>query len=201
MKNILEKLKFNKSLLISFLFIILLLVAIIVLLCTTVPVNNYNELNEKLSRKQKLYTDLVTKNNETEEKNREQEAKIKELSQSEKQEELNNTIKGLEGKVEALTTEKQTLETEIENLKGDVIKIKGEPKTYPAGHLTAGTDVPIGKYKIYGGNSNFVVYSAYGSLQVNIILGSSYGVDEYIYTFKNGDKIEASSSFKLVEVE
>lgn len=111
-----------------------------------------------------------------------------------KKSELNIDILSLEEK-------KQTLNSEIEQLNGEAIKIKGTPKTYPAGHLTAGTDIPVGRYKIYGGNSNFIVYSSTGKLEVNIILGESFGVNEYIYTFKSGDKIEANSSFKLVEVE
>ena len=112
----------------------------------------------------------------------------------EKQEEINTEIKKLEDK-------KASLNNEITNLSEEVIKLKGEPRTYPAGHLVAGEDIPLGKYKIYDGNSNFVVYSSSGNLQVNIILDSRYGVDEYIYTFKKGDKIQASSSFKLVKVE
>lgn len=122
--------------------------------------------------------------------------KQKELEEIEtKKNELNTEIVTLEDK-------KETLNLEIEQLNGEVVKLKGEPKTYPAGHLEAGTDIPIGKYKIYDGNSNFVVYSSTGKLKVNIILGTgNYNVKEYIYTFENGDKIEASSSFKLVEVE
>lgn len=126
---------------------------------------------------------------------------IKILGKNEKQQELNNQIKQLENKQEELSTQKTELENQIQLLSGEVAKVKGEPKAYPAGHLTAGIDVPTGKYKIYGGSSNFVVHSAYGSLKVNIILGGSYGVSEYIYTFEEGDKIEADSSFKLVAVE
>ena len=129
------------------------------------------------------------------------EKEIRELQQEDRKKEVQNNIKTLENKQEELTKEKETLESQVTSLKQDVIKIKGEPKTYPAGQLIAGEDVPIGKFKIYGGKSNFQVYSSTGRLQVNIILGGSYGVDEYIYTFKADDKIEASSSFKLVEVE
>ena len=112
-----------------------------------------------------------------------------------KQSELKTEVSSLENK-------KQSLNTEIQQLNGEVTKIKGEPKTYPAGQLTAGTDVPIGRYKIYGGSSNFVVYSSSGSLEVNVILGSgAYNVNEYIYTFKTGDIIKANSSFKLVSIE
>ena len=147
----------------------------------------------------------VSKNNdyifELSEKNEEYKEQINELRKTEKQQELINNISRLEGEQKTLETKKQSLEEEINSLQGEVIKIKGEPKTYPAGHLTVGTDIPAGKYKIYDGKSNFVVYSAYGDLEVNTILGSSYGVNEYIYDFKNGDKVEASSSFKLVAVE
>lgn len=122
----------------------------------------------------------------------EEQKKVEELQN--KQKELNSSISSLESK-------KESLNTEIEKLNEEVVKIKGQPKTYPAGHLTVGTDVPSGKYKIYDGKSNFVVYSLYGDLEVNIILGGSYGVKEYIYTFKSGDKIEADSSFKLIEVK
>lgn len=117
-------------------------------------------------------------------------------------EELETKKDGLNTEISSLENKKQTLNSEIEQLNGEVVKLKGEPKTYPAGHLTAGTDTPTGKYKIYGGNGNFVVYSSTGSLQVNIILGTgSYSVNEYIYTFKAGDRIETNSSFKLVEIE
>lgn len=75
----------------------------------------------------------------------EQEDKINELSQTDKINELNTEVKTLETKVTELSSKKQGLESEIEKLNGDVIKVKGEPKTYPAGHLTAGTDVPTGK--------------------------------------------------------
>lgn len=123
----------------------------------------------------------------------EEQNKLKDIQK--KQNELNSEISSLENK-------KQSLNTEIQRLNSEVTKIKGEPKTYPAGQLTAGVDVPIGKYKIYGGNSNFMVYSSSGRLEVNIILGSgSYNVNEYIYTFKTGDIIKANSSFKLVSIE
>lgn len=123
----------------------------------------------------------------------EEQNKLKDIQT--KQSELNSEISLLENK-------KQSLNTEIQQLNGEVTKAKGKPKTYPAGQLTAGTDVPIGKYKIYGGNSNFIVYSSSGSLEVNIVLGSgTYDVNEYIYTFKTGDIIKANSSFKLVSIE
>ena len=119
--------------------------------------------------------------------------KLKEIQT--KQNEIKSEISSLENK-------KQTLNTEIQELNSEVVKIKGQPKTYPAGQLTAGTDIPVGKYKIYDGKSNFVVYSKSGELKVNIILGAeNYGVNEYVYTFKEGDMVKANSSFKLVTIE
>ncbi len=124
------------------------------------------------------------------------------LGKNDKQKEIKQIVDTLKSEKESLESQKKQLETEIDMLKGDIIKLKGEPKTYPAGHLTAGIDIPLGKYKIYGGNSNFVVHSSSGSLKVNIILGSgSFAVNEYIYTFSMGDRIQANSSFKLVAVE
>jgi len=131
------------------------------------------------------------------------------LEDSTAQKNIENEIKELEEKKEILSkeisgleNEKSNLDTSIEKLNSDIIKLKGEPKTYPAGKLVVGVDVPIGKYKIYDGSSNFVVYSSYGKLEVNIILGKgSHGISEYIYTFKEDDKIEADSSFKLVAIE
>ena len=156
---------------------------------------NYNVLSSKYSSLQKELEDTEV---ELESKNKQ----IEELKQEEKQKEINNNIKTLEDKVADLTTQKQDLENQVNSLSQDVIRIKGQPKTYPAGQLVAGEDVPTGKYKIYGGSSNFIVHSSSGSLQVNIILGNDrYSVSEYIYKFKTGDKIKANSSFKLVEVE
>ena len=71
----------------------------------------------------------------------------------------------------------------------------------PPGMYTVGKDIPAGRYKIHGGSSNFFVYSSSGSLEVNIILGGRYGVEEYLYTFKSGDEVEARSSFKLTPIE
>lgn len=134
---------------------------------------------------------------------------IEKLSQTEKQKEIQEKINSLQKesdnlstKISELENEKKALETNIQNLKGDIIKVKSSPKNYPAGYLKAGTDFDVGRYKIYNGNSNFIVYSSTGSLRVNIILGESYGfgVNEYIYTFSYGDEIQASSSFTMVPV-
>ena len=160
------------------------------------------------SSKKSVEIEKDAKIQQLEDKIESSEKQIAVLGKTEKQQELLNNINKLKAEQDNLTVQKQQLENEIkqkneeiEKIKGEAIRVKGEPKTYPAGHLTVGTDIPEGKYKIYDGRSNFVVYSAYGELQVNTILGSSYGVSEYIYNFENGDKVRADSSFKLVAVE
>jgi len=114
---------------------------------------------------------------------------------------LQKDIDGLGKDKERLQSEINDAKSQIEKLKGEAFALAGTPKNYPAGHLYAGTDFVIGRYRIYGGSSNFVVYSSSGRLRVNIILGGRYGVDEYIYDFDDGDKIEASSSFTMVMVQ
>ena len=177
----------------------ILTVCIAIILCTMIFIIKLNANNEINNLKAKI-TDsesmIATKNGNILELS----SKVSELSQTDKQAEIQKNIKTLETEVDNLTSQKSQLESEIESLKADVITINGEPKTYPAGQLTAGIDVPIGKFKIYGGSSNFIVRSSNGSLRVNTILGGNYGVEEYIYTFRSGDKIDAHSSFKLLEV-
>lgn len=112
-----------------------------------------------------------------------------------------NDIKGLEKQKTDLETKVSQLEEKIKELKADAIKIIGQEKKYPAGYLFVGKDFAPGRYKVFGGSSNFFVYDASGRLRVNIILGTSYGVNEYIYTFADGDEVEANSSFKLVPIE
>lgn len=180
------------------------IIAILLLLCfvlTGCQNKEYEDLKSKYESSQNQCRSLRNELNSTI-------TKYSESVKQEKQEEINEKIKLLESKQKELETkkgelekQKKDLENQIKTLQSDVIKIKGQPKTYPAGQLTAGTDIPTGKYKIYGGNSNFIVRSVYGDLKVNIILGGSYGVEEYIYTFQNGDKVEARSTFKLVEVK
>lgn len=175
--------------------LLLIIIIFILLICISINILDNTEKNKEIGK-------YIQTNKNLEEKISSLNEQIKLLGKNDKQAEIKQTIDNLKKEEDSLKNQKQQLENEVNVLKSDIIKLKGEPKTYPAGHLTAGIDIPIGKYKIYGGSSNFVVYSAYGDLNVNIILGSGYSsVNEYIYTFSTGDKIEASSSFKLVAIE
>lgn len=156
---------------------------------------NYKELNTKYTNLASAKKTLSDKYNSLNSKYDELNNKYQETTQEKYQTELKSKINELE-------TNKSNLETQVEKLNKDIITLKGTEKTYPAGFLTAGKDFEPGRYKIYGGSSNFFVYSSSGSLRVNIILGNgSYRVSEYLYTFQSGEHIEANSSFKMVPIE
>lgn len=197
------KTSFNKIFKEKYMFIegFLGIIVLLLIIVSIILNSNKKDIEEKYknlsSKYETIKSNLEDKNIEL----KSMEEQNKRLSKEEKQKELENKISTLESNISSLTTQKQSLQNQIDSINGEIIKIKGQPKTYPAGHLVAGTDVPTGKYKIYDGNSNFAVYSSYGNLEVNIILGGRYGVNEYIYTFNTGDRIEASSSFKLVEIQ
>lgn len=201
MKNFFKKMKDDKKFRTIMVTLIMILTIILLLIWGTVTVLDYKNLQKEYKESNEKYSTLINNYETLKKENTKFDAEIKELSQTEKQNEINEKINKLEGTNKKLEEEKQKLEEEIASLKEDAIKIKGEPKTYPAGYFTAGEDLPVGRYKIYGGSSNFVVHSSRGDLKVNIILGGRYGVDEYIYAFKTGDEIQSESSFKLIEIE
>lgn len=146
--------------------------------------------NNRIQIMLKKLSDENTKLKKVEEKDK-IEKEIKDL-------EKNKNI--IQGDIKKITTEKASLEKELKKIEKNIVIAKGKAKTYPAGYLTAGKDFEVGRYKIYGGSSNFSVHSLSGNLRVNIILGD-YGVDEYIYTFSHGDEVHARSYFKMQSIE
>lgn len=117
---------------------------------------------------------------------------------------LKSDAKIKQNEIAELEADIEKLKSDIEKYEGELIKAKGSPISLPAGYLTAGTDFDVGRYKVYGGSSNFVVYDSRGDLRVNIILSpydDGFGVTEYIYKFSLGDTVEARSAFKMVPVE
>lgn len=150
---------------------------------------------------------IQEENNKIQKQFKELTDRISELQKEEEQEEINNKIEQLKKEQEQLeksiadkNNEKQNLEKELDKLNGDILVAKGETRSYPAGKLVAGKDFDTGRYKIFGGNANFIVYSRYGELRVNTILGE-YGVEEYVYTFENGDEVDAHSAFQMQPIE
>lgn len=190
----------QKTILISIVIMLIIIVSVATVCVVRAEVKYRNLANNKLELENKLTEALK---------------EVSSLKQEERQKSINEEILKLEGNkknvqeqidflkndINTLLNDKKSVQAEIDDLKGEVIKIKGQEKTYPAGYLTAGTDFEIGRYRIYGGNSNFVVRSSLGELKVNIILGGKYGVNEYIYEFSTGDKVQAESSFKMVLVK
>lgn len=163
--------------------------------------------NNKIAEKEQQLINLKDENNSIQEQFMGLSEKISTLQKDEEQEKINNKIQELKSEQEELEedikdkkSEKSSLEKELDKLNGDIVTAKGKAKTYPAGQLVAGEDFEVGRYKIYGGSSNFIVYSRYGDLEVNTILGD-WGVEEYVYTFNNGDEIEAHSSFKMQPIQ
>lgn len=163
--------------------------------------------NNKIAEKEQQLINLKDENNSIQEQFMGLSEKISTLQKDEEQEKINNKIQELKSEQEELEedikdkkSEKSSLEKELDKLNGDIVTAKGKAKTYPAGQLVAGEDFEVGRYKIYGGSSNFVVYSRFGDLEVNTILGD-WGVDEYVYTFNEGDEVEAHSSFKMQPIE
>ena len=109
-------------------------------------------------------------------------------------------IAELDGRIQSLQGEIGTAEEQLASLQGSIIRARGESRSFPAGVLSVGTDIEPGRYRIYGGSSNFFVRRG-GRSVVNIILGGRHGVSEYVFTLQSGDEIEARSSFRLQPIE
>lgn len=177
-----------------------------VILIIAIVFVNINADN-KLKAEEQTSLSLKEENNKIQKEFLEMNNKISELQRDEEQKKISEEIdklkdeqKSLEEDIKDKESEKSSLEKELKKLNGEVLTAKGKAKSYPAGQLVAGEDFDVGRYKIYGGSSNFVVYSRFGELEVNTILGD-WGVEEYIYTFNEGDEIEAQSSFKMQPIE
>lgn len=194
-----EKLKLflNKDVKMKYLLIISGSILILVLIIMSgISSSAYKSLNSDYEELRTQYIDLRADSNFWVTLSDSQKETAKELIS------LTSSISDLQSEKTGLEADIKDLKADIKDLEADVIEVSGTAKRYPAGYLTAGEDFKIGRYKIYGGSSNFVVYSSSDALRVNIILGNdSYSVSEYIYEFSYGDKIRASSSFKMVPVK
>ncbi len=163
----------------------------------------------EISEKNKTLVRLEREINKNETKIEEQEADFKQLedylinkekldaetSEAEKNlETLNNTIAEKQ-------TEIDSKNAQLDSLTSAIIKAKAAPVTLPAGQFTVGKDIEPGRYSV-SGDSNFQVWSSYGDLKVNTILGGgNFGVESYVCELNSGDKIEAGASNKYTPVE
>lgn len=182
------KKKNDVKLIIIALLVIFLVVAIFISINQS---RNYISLKEKYSKAQKEnkeYINTIETQNTT-------------ISDVQNQLSSFNTA-DYDNQIASLNSEISNLTAQRDSLQSEVIQLDGQPQNYSAGYYTAGTNFPTGRYKIYDGNSNFIVYSMYDRLKVNIILGDdTYDTQEYIYEFEAGDEIQSDSSFSIVKVK
>lgn len=185
----------------------IVVLSIIIIILIGIIVFNMSSSLVRIKTAEESATSLKEENNNIQKQFKSLTDKIAVLQKDDEQKKINDKITELKEEQEKLEeeikdrkSEKSTLEKDLKRLNGDIIIAKGKAKSYPAGQLVAGEDFEVGRYKIYGGSSNFIVYSRFGDLEVNTILGD-WGVDEYIYTFNEGDEVEAHSSFKMQPIE
>ena len=167
--------------------ILICIMAISVLICgcdsTGISQSSYNELQSKNSEitdnyktLQDSYSELYKKSNTPEYK--------KAMENASKLTELQSQVDDAQSK--------------LNSLNGQVAQASGNPLSFSAGVFYCGTDFPPGRYKIYGGTSNFSAYDSSGSIIINIILGTNkYSVSEYVYTFAKAQTIKSESAFKI----
>lgn len=174
--------------------IVIAVLTIVVLITVPSLISYFNSYSYSENENAKLRADISNYTNDIEYKDK----RISSLENSVayyNSDEYKETINNLNNEISTLTAQRDSLKSEVSQL-------EGTPQNYSAGYYTAGTNFPTGRYKIYNGNNNYVVYSSHGDLKVNIILGNSnYAVPEYIYDFSTGDKIEADSSFTIIKIQ
>lgn len=186
--------KYKKMVFIEFAFIIIFVVFLIFIF-----VNNNNKVNELEEQNIKLEQDCEY----YKEKYNDINVKYKAILNSENYkvfleiEDKQVLISSMEQEISNTETEIQMLNAKIAELEGKYEQKLSEPISFSAGQYECGVHFEPGRYRIYGGSSNFFVNNG---LDLNIILGNdpSWGqVPEYIYNFKRGDEVESRSPFKM----
>lgn len=128
----------------------------------------------------------------------------------EKRDSLETEIKSLDieirteqTKLDDLSAKVTAKQTELEKIENVVASKGEEPIKLSPGQYIVGADFPAGRYiaKPNGGNGNFVVYSDSGSLEVNTILGGTYGEASYTFFTMDGYLLENTSPVILEAVE
>ena len=202
MEQIIKEIKENKMSIIGVLF------ALMVLLCIIIPIYTYTQgveknisqslINARLqadTEYQKISASIEEINNEFEEQKaiyddytaykNAKAAKDAEIIQLDATiQEKNNSISSLDADISAKSAE-------LDKLKNAIQRTEEEPKVLTAGHYTVGNDLPPGRY-IVTGSSNFIVYSLWGDLKVNTILGGQIGVESFTCELESGDTMQLS---------
>lgn len=116
---------------------------------------------------------------------------------------LKKEAQALDDQIKEKKTKIADLDKDIKSKKGEIKKLDAAPVTLPSGTFIVGKDVKALRYSASaaGQSGNFVVYSSFGDLKVNQILGSDYGVSEHIFFADEGDIIESTMPTILTPVE
>ncbi|MBO1514301.1 hypothetical protein [Metabacillus bambusae] len=116
---------------------------------------------------------------------------------------LSDQVNTKKSEIETLNTDIKSKETELASVTGQIKEKEDAPKQLSAGNFIVGTDIPTSRYKAVpvGNSGNFVVYSSYGDLKVNTILGGDYGEKEYVFFAEEGDQIELAAPAKFIPIE
>ncbi len=158
----------------------------------------------ELSSKIKELEDVTKKLGEKEEEVTQASAVIEEAHEKAGEiDSLKKEVQVLDDKIKEKKTKIANLDEDIKSRKGDIKKLDAAPVSLPSGTFIVGKDVKALRYSASsaGQSGNFVVYSSFGDLKVNQILGSDYGVSEHIFFADEGDIIESTMPTVLTPVE
>ena len=165
-------------------------------------ITTYEEDITELESKEAELKEVIEFNQEIVDKVNESETVLADLES--KKNDLETENSSLEKSVNNLKTEKEDLQAEIDKLNGELVQATGSPIELDPGMWFQGTDeIPVGRYTVSNGDSNFFVYDEDGNAYVNIILDdtdSGWGVTEYTFVLIEGSIIETDSGCTLTPV-
>lgn len=166
-------------------------------------IDNYSEDLKILKEEKQILSKEINNQNETLNKIENAESVVSDLKLEET--ELTKNIDSLTSEVNNLLLEKENVEREIEKLQGNLVEAAGAPIELQPGMWFQDIDeIPVGRYTVSNGDSNFFVRDEDGVAYVNIILDDSdsgWGVAEYTFVLIEGAIIEADSACTLTPVK
>ncbi|MCY9376533.1 hypothetical protein MOF34_15760 [Bacillus sp. T17B1] len=170
----------------------------------------YDDMVKEISEKKKELDQLDEKvadaSSKLDEKSKEyEEAKetiAKRDTAKNEQEQIQKDIADKKDELKQIKSDIEDNNSELSSVQGKVKEAKGSPKVLSAGKFTVGEDLPAGRYKAEstGEFGNFFVYSSYGELEVNTLLGNG-GESQYIFECEDGAKIEISTSVRFTPLD
>jgi predicted phage tail protein len=163
------------------------------------------DLNTKMETKEQ---ELSAIKNNIKEKQNEYDETLEIIAQKddikEEARKIERETQAKEKAIEKLDADIKAQETVLASVSGKVKEKEDDPIQLSAGQFIVGSDIPASRYKVVaaGNSGNFVVYSSYGDLKVNTILGNGdFGVKEYVFFAEVGDSIDLANPAKFIPVE